>query len=144
MAALDVCIASPDGGGAGADACVSAAARKTERYSEVMEELEAAGIEYKPLVWTCWGRPSPDAQAALRTLSSVAARRCGISDPRGLEQRARALISAALWRRAAAMAIACLRRADVGEAQEVLPGFESDESGESDDGGFDGGCGAVA
>ena len=88
LAALDVCITSPDGEGAGADACVSAAARKREHYSAVLEELEDEGVTYKPLVWTCWGRPSPDAQAALRALASVAARRLGLADPRALEMRA--------------------------------------------------------
>ena len=119
-----MCIASPDGWGAGPDACVSAAARKTYRYSNVIDELDAEGVAYKPLVWTCWGRPSPDAQAALRTLAFVAARRLGLADPRGLERRARALATAALWRRAAAMVTVCLRRTGPGELQELLPGMD--------------------
>ena len=53
LAALDVCIASPDGEGAGADACVSAAARKADHYADVIDELSAEGVAYKPLVWTC-------------------------------------------------------------------------------------------
>ena len=129
LAALDVCIASPDAAGAGVDACASAAVRKEDHYSVVLDELKAEGVVYKPLVWTCWGRPSPDAQAALRTLSFVAARRLGLCDARGLEQRARALVAAMLWRRAAAMVLACLRRATAEEVQEALQAPDSGDEG---------------
>ena len=120
-AALDICVASPDSAGAGINVCISAAARKSARYQKVIEELRAEGYDYKPLIWTCWGRPSLDAQAAIRTLAAVAARRRGLSSPLPLEMRARALIGAHIWRRAALMALSCLQRPAATDAADLLP-----------------------
>ena len=114
-------MASPDSAGAGTDVCISAIARKAARYSSVLDELHREGYDYKPLIWTCWGRPSLDAQAAIRTLAFVAARRRGLADPRPLEMRARALIGAYIWRRAALMVLACLQKATTAEAAALLP-----------------------
>ena len=58
-AALDVCIASPNSSMAGADAAESAFRRKLRHYRAVLPELAAAGICYRPLVWTSAGRPPP-------------------------------------------------------------------------------------
>ena len=107
-AALDVCVASPDGAGAGADACASAALRKRYRYREVLDELKAEGYDYLPLVWTSWGRPGPEAQSTLRTLAASAARRLGLADGVALERQAASLIGGQVWRRAAAMVLSCL------------------------------------
>ena len=120
-AALDICVASPDSAGAGINVCISAAARKSAHYKEVLEELRAEGYDYKPLIWTCWGRPSLDAQAAIRTLAAVAARRRGLSSPVPLETRARALIGAQIWRRAALMVLSCLLRSAASDAVDLLP-----------------------
>ena len=127
-AALDVCVASPDAAGAGTDACIAAAKRKREKYRDVLVELHDEGYDYRPLVWTCWGRPSVEVQAVIRSLASVAARRRGLADPKPLEMRARALIGAQIWRRAAAMALACLCRSAARDARELLPadGWEDD------------------
>ena len=43
-AALDVCVASPDSAGAGVNVCIAAAARKTDRYQDVLEELRGGGV----------------------------------------------------------------------------------------------------
>ena len=127
-AVLDVCVASPDSAGAGTDACAAAEVRKRGKYQDVLVELREEGYDYRPLVWTCWGRPSLEAQAVVRSLASVAARRRGLADPKPLEMRARALIGARIWRRAAAMALACLRRTVAGDAEELLPadGWDDD------------------
>ena len=82
------------------------------------------------MVWTCWGRPSLGAQAVIRSLASVAARRRGLADPRPLEVRSRTLIGAQIWRRAAAMVLACLQRTATAGAEELLPAGEWDEVGD--------------
>ena len=117
--------------GAGSDACIAAQNRKEEHYLPMLKELKDEGYDYKPLVWTCWGRPSLQAQGAIRTLAAVAARRRGLADARPLERRAQALIGAQIWRRAAAMALACLRRTDATDAVSLLPsgcGTEMEEA----------------
>ena len=94
LAALDVCVASPEGSGAGPDACVAGAQRKTDKYSSVLDELVAEGYDYRPLVWSCWGRAGTDASAAMWALAAAAARRQGLADARPLARRAQALIGA--------------------------------------------------
>ena len=66
-AALDVCIASPNSAVAGNDATVAAFRRKLWHYRREIPELAAAGISYRPMVWTCAGRPHP---AVTRTMAS--------------------------------------------------------------------------
>ena len=34
-------------------------------HEEVLGELADEGIDYWPLVWSCWGRPHVDASAAI-------------------------------------------------------------------------------
>ena len=107
-AALDVSIVCPDASGAAADPCAATAARKVDKYGHVLEELREEGIDYRPLVWTCWGRPSGDAQQAMRTIAAAAARRRGLGDPAPLERHLRGSVGAQIWRRAACMVHACL------------------------------------
>ena len=66
LSALDVVVASPDAAGAGDDACAAAVSRKlgVGGYGPYLEELAADGVDYRPLAWTCWGRPHVDAAAA--------------------------------------------------------------------------------
>ena len=113
-------------GGAGNDACASAAVRKTDKYSEILGELQEDGYSYHPLVWSTWGRPGHDAQAAVRTLAAVAARRRGLGDARGLEARAKSLIGATIWKRAASMVRVCLYRPTDADAFELLGGSDED------------------
>ena len=143
-AALDVCIASPDSAGAGTDVCIAAEVGKAGKYAAVLEELRAEGYDYRPMVWTSWGRAGLGAQAIVRSLAAVAARRRGLADPRPLELRARALISAQVWRRAAAMVLACLQRAASADAEELLPAVEWDEVDDSDMVAAAAGAGATA
>lgn len=126
-AALDVNVASPDCEGAGTDVCVSAAARKRDRYAAVLDELAEEGYDYKPLVWSCWGRPSLDVQVAIRSMASMAARRRGLANSRPLELRARTLIAAHLWKRAAAMVLTCLHRTTDADVADLLPAGDWDD-----------------
>ena len=108
LAALDVGVTCPDSAGSGSDACVAMHASKLHEYAGVLEELAEEGVQYRPLVWSCWGRPYSDAAAAVRSMATAASRRRGLGDPRGLAGRASALVGVQLWRRAAAMVAACV------------------------------------
>ena len=125
-------MASPDGSGAGPDACVAGAKRKTDKYSSVLNELVAEGYQYRPLVWSCWGRSGTDASAAMWAMASAAARRQGLADARPLARRAQALIGARLWRRVGAMVSTCLGRVDQCVLEQLLPGVDcsSDDDAE--------------
>ncbi|CAE8601449.1 unnamed protein product [Polarella glacialis] len=106
--ALDVGVASPDAANAGADCAEAMRVRKRATYARFLPALLAEGVEYRPLVWSCWGREHPDTTAALTQLARQAARRRGASDYRPLLRRARARIGAAIARRAAGMLRACM------------------------------------
>jgi hypothetical protein len=77
-------------------------------YARYLDALEAEGVEYRPLIWSCWGREHPDTTAVLTQLARQAARRKGMASPAPLLRRVRAQIGAALARRGAAMLRACL------------------------------------
>ena len=109
-AALDVSIVSPEGVGAGLDACAAASDRKYGKYQEYLAELREEGLEYLPVVWSCWGRPGSAASTTVRALACAAARRRGIPDPAVLEQHMNAIVGCFVWKRAACMALACLGR----------------------------------
>ena len=127
QAALDVCVACPHSGGAGPDACVAAIQRKRAKYADILCELQREGYDYKPLVRSCWGRPDADASLALRTMVSAVARRKGFIGAAQIEKRARALIGAHIWRRAARMVLACLRCCSAEDVAELLP-TDADDS----------------
>ena len=119
--AFDVGIANPQAQTAGADPCASMVASKLERYAAILPELEADGVEYRPVVWSCWGRPHLGASAAVRSMAQAAARRHGAVGPRDLERRARQAVGVQLWKRAAQMAKACRPTLGSDEAAAVLP-----------------------
>ena len=119
--ALDVTIVCPDSEGAGPDPCTAAIRKKRDKYASVLEELREEGIEYKPLAWSCWGRPDGDSVEAVGAMAAAAARRRGLGDPRHLARRTAAQIGAQIWRRAACMVTACLPDTPVCDLAEVLP-----------------------
>ena len=84
--------------------------RKRARYAQYLPALEAEGIEYKPIVWTCWGREHPDTTAVLTALARRAARRRGTFSHKELLRSTRARVGAALARRMAGMLRSCLPR----------------------------------
>ena len=106
--ALDIGIASPGARHAGVDCTESMRVRKRGVYSRHLGALEAEGVQYRPLVWSCWGREHPDTTAVLTQLARQAARRRGLLCHWPLLRRVRARVGAALARRAAAMLRACL------------------------------------
>ena len=111
VTALDVGIASPDARNAGEDCTESMRRRKRAVYARYLGAMEGEGVEYKPLVWSCWGREHPETTAVLTQLARQAARRRGVASHAQLLRRTRAQIGAALARRAAAMLRACLAEA---------------------------------
>ena len=93
---------------AGDDCTESMRLRKRRVYARHLEALRAEGIEYRPLVWSCWGREHPDSTAILSQLARQAACRQGAPGHVPLLRRARAQIGAAIARRCAAMLRACM------------------------------------
>ena len=123
-AALDVSIVSPDAEGAGLDPCTAAVRGKLEKYGPVVQELRDAGIDYRPLTWSCWGRPDSVSSTVIRSMASTAARRRGLGSPAPLISRTEALIGAQIWRRAAAMVLCCTGSGSGGDLEEVLAQVE--------------------
>ena len=78
------------------------------RYCAALAQLRADGVEYVPVVFSCYGRPHPDASGVLEALAQAAARRVGCVDATSLLRRTRVAIGGQLWRRVAAMVRACL------------------------------------
>ncbi|CAK0833355.1 unnamed protein product, partial [Prorocentrum cordatum] len=105
----------------GAGACAAMVAEKRGKCAHVLPELADEGIEYWPLIWSCWGRPRSDATAAVGPMAAAASRRRGVAAPGVLARRAKALVGVQLWRRAAAMVSACLPSAHPGGVVDVPP-----------------------
>jgi hypothetical protein len=115
-AALDVCVASPNAAAAMGDAAASAYRRKLHRYRREVRELAAAGIAFRPLVWTADGRPHAAVMRTLRFAAEVAVTRNGQQAKAGeLVSRWKHEINIAILRRRAAMARAVLPRATAQE-----------------------------
>jgi hypothetical protein len=126
-AALDVCIASPDAAGAGEDAAESAFRRKLVHYRNIIPELQAAGVAFRPLIWTADGRPHPAATRTLKYAAEAAARKRGGVAVQGLLSRWKHEITVAIIRRRAAMLRAVLPKAQAKDLW-MLTGA-SDETG---------------
>jgi hypothetical protein len=121
VAALDVVVACPASEGAGVDACAAAVARKLRTYGPYLEELAREGVEYRPLAWTCWGRPHTDAEAALRSMAQAAARRQGAVNAQDLDRRARSAVGVQICHRAAKMVEARRPTLNQEDAALILP-----------------------
>jgi hypothetical protein len=106
--ALDVGIAAPHAQHAGSDCAETMRLKKRRTYAVRLPALESEGLEYRPVVWSCWGREHPDTTAVLLQLAKQGARRRGWASHVRLLQKARAQIGAALARRASGMLRACL------------------------------------
>ena len=130
-AALDVGICSPDAMGAGADCCDAMWEKKQRRYAEYRDDMAHQGLVYVPLVFSCCGRVHGEATAAIVHIAQQAARRQGLSDHRPLLRRTMAGIGVAIWRRAAAMAKACMPRLSH-EGLQLLFGDVDSTAGDSE------------
>ena len=115
LAALDVGIASPDATGAGDDCVESMWRKKRGTYAPHFDEMRAFGVTCIPMVISCYGRWHPESAVTLERVCVQAARRLGLADHEPLLRRARAAAGVAVWRRAAAMARACLPRPSAAE-----------------------------
>jgi len=107
LAALDVGVCCPAAAGAGADCTESMRQRKVGRMAPYGSELENGGIEYKPLTFSCFGRPHPDSRRVMQTFSRRLARRKG-TEAHLEERELAARIGVEIWRRAARMLRQCL------------------------------------
>ena len=110
LSALDVGICSPEAAAAGADCTESMRQRKLHFYAQHLTELEAQNIVYKPLTWSCFGRPHAAVTEVLHYLCKQTARRRGLVRADVLQRRAEAAITVEIWRRAARMTFACWPR----------------------------------
>ena len=108
--ALDVGIACPDVAGAGDDACAAMVRTKRKKREPYRAEFESEDIQYRPIVWSCWGRPHPDATAALRPMAYAAARRKPGLRAEALYRRTRTEVGVHIWKRTALMVDACRPR----------------------------------
>ena len=75
LAALDVGIIAPAAQGAGEDCVQTMVDRKNARMNRFRDELDAEGIQYRPIAFSCFGRPHADAVRVLRALAKQHARR---------------------------------------------------------------------
>eukprot|EP00973_Karenia_brevis_P088387 12256310-Karenia_brevis.AAC.1 len=76
VAALDVGITSP-AASSGEDATDAMYRRKVQEREGQRAELEAQNIVYRPLVWTCFGRPHSAAVDVIRAIAKRVARKRG-------------------------------------------------------------------
>ena len=121
LTALDVGIANPEARTAGVDAAASMVRRKREDYAAYVDELADDDIEYRPVVWTCWGRPHVDALTTLRGMASAAARKHGAVSPEEIFRRANRAVGTQIWKRAARMVLACLPPMAADDLDKMLP-----------------------
>ena len=107
LAAVDVGISSPFAAGAGSDCAESMRRRKLDRMAPYAVELEGVGVEYRPITFSCFGRPHPDAKQLAQAFGRRLARRKG-SEAHMEERRLAACVGVEIWRRAARMVRQCL------------------------------------
>ena len=106
LAALDVGIISPAASGAGANCVETMRARKVARLEPFSAELDAQDIHYRPVTFSCFGRPHPDAHKAIVNLARRSARRRG-REPHLEERRMMSRVTSEIWKRAARMLCKC-------------------------------------
>ena len=114
MTALDVGITSPHAQQAGNDCAATMVRRKLEFYGPYLQQLDRDNIEYKPLVWSSYGRPHANTLTVLRFLSKRIARRRGAACETEIFNHLHASISTEIWRRAARQVMSCWPAAEDG------------------------------
>jgi hypothetical protein len=98
--------------------------RKNARMNRFRDELDAEGIQYRPIAFSCFGRPHADAVRVLRALAKQHARRKR-SEAHVEYRRLLSRITTEIWRRAARMVRQC------------CPEAVDEEDDADDDSGFD-------
>ena len=81
--------------------------KKIGDYAPYLDALQRQNIEYKPMIWSAFGRPHATTTEALRNICRRAARRRGLARADVLQRRAEASIAVEIWRRAAKMVFHC-------------------------------------
>jgi hypothetical protein len=123
LVALDVGVCCPAAAGAGADCVEAMRRRKVHRMEPFAAELENGGIMYKPVVFSCFGRPHADAKKLIQGFARRLARRPG-TEAAVEERRLAARIGQQVWRRAARMVRRCLPSAADDAAEEDPAAYE--------------------
>ncbi len=118
-AALDVVVASQEACGAGLDCLLTAVRRKVHRYREVIRDLEAAGLLFRPMAFSAEGRLHPMCSRILAHVATQVARRRPGTDKAGILRRWKCEIGTAIARRIARMMRACLPRDNL-EVDKIL------------------------
>ena len=89
--------------------CAELAKRgKIAKYGDHIQDLEAAGICFRPAAFSCYGRFHPDVTRMLTTAASKAVRRSG-GDQKSLLRQWKKDLSTTIWARAASMVQRCVR-----------------------------------
>jgi hypothetical protein len=123
LAALDVGVCCPAASGAGADCVESMRQRKAARIEPFANELERGGIVYKPIVFSCFGRPHADAKKLIQNFARRVARRRG-TEAAVEERRLAGRLGLQVWRRAARMVRRCLPDTADDAAEQAPAAFE--------------------
>ena len=111
LAALDVGIIAPHAQGAGEDCVETMVTRKQRRADSFRDELETAGIEYRVLAISCYGRLHPECHRILSSMAKAHGRRKGTEAAVEL-RKLQTKIAVGIWRRAARMVRACTPEAN--------------------------------
>ena len=119
-AALDVVVASQEALSAGVDCIATAVKRKLRRYRHILDDLEAAGIAFRPLAWSAEGRAHPIVQRVMAHVAQQVARTRPDSSAGEICKRWRQEIGTALAIRMARMIRSCLPAVKGTAAQIVL------------------------
>ena len=119
LAALDVGVTAPSAADGDRDSTELYRDVKISKYRRYFDGLAAQGIQYKPIIWSAWGRPHVDATAVLKALGARAARRRGLTSGSALCRQASVNISLAIQKRSAQMALACMGTGECEEDEAV-------------------------
>eukprot|EP00973_Karenia_brevis_P071236 9898044-Karenia_brevis.AAC.1 len=103
-------ITSPENGLAGEDAADAAFRGKFRKYQSVLAELQAAGISFRPMIWTSEGRPHAAVMRALTFAAERASRKQANGNKAQFLRRWKHEITVQILRRRAAMVRECLPR----------------------------------
>ena len=79
-----------------------------DHYAAVLPEMRRSGLQYSPLVFSCFGRMHCEAFSIVGKIGLAAARKVGVVNGDSLVHRTFENIGVALVRRSVAMYRACL------------------------------------
>ena len=99
LVALDVGVTAPSLADGNTDCTAHYRQAKLDKYRRYLPELEAQGVQYRPIIWSSWGRPHPDSTASLKALAARAARRRGLTSGRDIHKQTAAKVGLAIQRR---------------------------------------------